>query len=194
LTKVGYKVRRIVAGVLLLPLLFTGANDLLDLGFFGENAERAWRLALLPLFGFMMFFSPSEADMREHEGDFRDERTFRPLLERILTLWPKEKSAVTMARAALAPHLAGDFDTDNLLHPVSSMSRLETIDRSGERVAILFHDEEGVMHRAVFKQAKPDEWKLSALKSQCPVCLGSGKNEEAFCSTCAGVGWRALRS
>src|SRR5262245_49407425 len=102
MTKSGYKARRIVAGILLLPLLFTCANHLLGLGFF-ENSGRAMHLALFPLFGFMMFFMPSEADMREHEDDFRDERTFRPLLERILALWPKETSNPARARAALVP-------------------------------------------------------------------------------------------
>jgi hypothetical protein len=114
-----------------------------------------------------------------------DERLFLPLLKQILALWPD--------RSALHPFLAQGFDPTDLTNPATALRRVEAAEHTNDAtVAIQFYDAGGALQRAVFQQVTPDEWKLSSLKVQCPVCFGAGQNEGEECGICAGAGWGAI--
>lgn len=68
MTKLTYNLHRIFAGLLLLVLVFAGADYYLDLGFFGRGAKGILILGMALVVIYGAFFSPTRQDMREHRN------------------------------------------------------------------------------------------------------------------------------
>ena len=113
------------------------------------------------------------------------------LLQRILRLWPKGEGQQGVAKDRLKAFLAPDFDDIDLIIPVPGLRELGPIESTEATVTIYFDDAEGCPQRAIFKDIGGQEWKLRSLTFECPVCFGTGKNDETECPICGGSGWGA---
>jgi hypothetical protein len=102
MTRFTFEVHRIVAGIFLVAGLLAAGNYYLEWGYFGARAKGLLFLLMMVFIVYFYRFAPTAQDMREHGSQFRDERTFLPLLEQIVRLWPE--------RSSLQPFLAEDFD------------------------------------------------------------------------------------
>ena len=111
-------------------------------------------------------------------------------LQHIVGVWPPRGSRAG-GGTVLADELAPDFDTADLENEVPGVKEIEGIDRRDDSVAIRFWDGGGTLQRAVFRRMGTDEWKLEALKFQCPICFGEGTNDGEQCLGCLGEGWGA---
>ncbi len=125
---------------------------------------------------------------RAHE-DVRDPI---PLLNSIVKRWPKPKPGVNDIAAAhrlLQADLADGFDQLDFYNPVASVAEVESVEIAPGRATVFFHDENETLQRAVFGSYESEKWKLESLKFQCPVCFGSGVNDDSTCTICGGSGW-----
>ena len=66
MTRLAYNLHRVLAGILLVALLFSAANYYSDLGLFGRGAKGVLLLVLFVMVIYGMFFSPTRQDMRDH--------------------------------------------------------------------------------------------------------------------------------
>lgn len=68
MTRLAYNLHRVFAALLLLVLLFSGADYYLDLGFLGHRgAKGVLILAMAVVVVYGIFFAPTRQDMREHK-------------------------------------------------------------------------------------------------------------------------------
>ncbi|MGH8187995.1 MAG: hypothetical protein ACREUC_15655 [Steroidobacteraceae bacterium] len=68
MTRLAYNLHRVFAGLLLLLVLFAGANYYLDLGLLGHRASKGILiLAIGVIVVYGAFFSPTRQNMREHK-------------------------------------------------------------------------------------------------------------------------------
>lgn len=68
MSKLTYNLHRLFAGLLLLLVLFAGADYYLDLGFLGHRASKGVLiLSIILMVVYGGFFSPTRQDMREHK-------------------------------------------------------------------------------------------------------------------------------
>jgi hypothetical protein len=114
------------------------------------------------------------------------------LLQDIVERWPKTgKEDLAEIRKALQRDLADDFDAVDLLNRIESVAEIENVELIDGGAAVYFYDVDGCLQRALFDLPQSDRWKLKSLKFQCPVCFGSGVNDDKECSICGGSGWGA---
>ena len=68
MTRFTYNLHRILAGILLIAILFSMANYYLDLGFFGRGAKGVLIFVVGLMLAYGTFFAPTRRDMREHKN------------------------------------------------------------------------------------------------------------------------------
>jgi hypothetical protein len=112
-------------------------------------------------------------------------------LRSIVSLWPKKEVRLASPSHALKDLLASDFDAIDLATTISGVAEISDVQIDTGSATIEFLDFDDTPHRAMFKQTQSGEWKLKALKFQCPVCFGTGINDGEKCVGCSGVGWGA---
>jgi hypothetical protein len=111
------------------------------------------------------------------------------LLREIARLWPRNEAGVEIA--SVKTRLTDDFDRIQFLNPVrGDIKIIQAIECNGEAVGIHFLDRKGCLNRAVFRRVGAS-WLLGKLEFQCPVCFGTGINDDIECFICGGSGWGA---
>ncbi len=66
--QLSFNQRRAVVGVVLIPFLLCGANQLFDLGFLGTYGKAAWAICAVVLFLAIHFVGPTVAEMQEYRA------------------------------------------------------------------------------------------------------------------------------
>src|SRR4026207_2036637 len=113
------------------------------------------------------------------------ERDCLSLLQQILRFWPKAEGQRGVANDRLKASLAPDFDDTDLIHLVPGLDEVRAIESTEAAAIIEFVDGEGYPQRATLKGAGGHEWKLQSLTFECPVCFGTGRNDETECPICS---------
>lgn len=111
-------------------------------------------------------------------------------LRNIVSLWPKTEIRLTSPSSALKDLVTSDFDVLDLASTISGVAQISEVEVAADSTTIDFLDFDDTPYRAIFKSQSGD-WKLKALKFQCPVCFGTGINEGETCIGCSGIGWGA---
>jgi hypothetical protein len=86
--------------------------------------------------------------------------------------------------------LTDDFDSMDLANRVAAVAELSRVEVNDDQAIVEFWDLDGIHQRAKFRRVE-GEWKLQSLSFQCPVCFGTGINDDVTCIGCDGLGWGA---
>jgi hypothetical protein len=112
------------------------------------------------------------------------------LLQPVVERWAACRLA--SSKADLGDLVSPDFDEVDLLNEIVAPVEVDDVTVEPPSVVrVYFHDSTGERNRAEFVGSSEREWKLRALKFQCPVCFGTGTNDDAPCIGCGGIGWGA---
>jgi len=119
--------------------------------------------------------------------DAKLEEAILSRVRRIVALWPAHAVVLPDQLQDFVTH---DFESVDLANRVSAVAELSRIEVTDEDAAVEFWDVDGTLQRAVLRRdMREGEWKLQSLKFQCPVCFGTGLNDDTKCVGCGGIGW-----
>jgi hypothetical protein len=121
-----------------------------------------------------------------------DTRAALATLRRALSFWPKSETEKDLrSNADLAALVTPDFNVVDFQNPLSAVRSVVRVEDAQGGKHVEFEGNDGYPYRAMLVRSPNSEWRLRALKFQCPACFGTGENLGTTCTLCDGEGWGA---
>lgn len=128
--------------------------------------------------------------VRCHEYESNDAVT--KAIEWLILSWPKNNDEPEAAiRSRLRGRIADSLPRSSIRTVAAGAWRVACppLTYSGKARCLLVDANYPKTRALIELYAQSDDWLLTALDAECPVCFGTGINNNCICDLCFGVGW-----
>lgn len=135
---------------------------------------------------------PMVEGIDEQRGIMNEPQDAHHALVELLSDWPRSLDEPEAAvRGRLKGRIDGELPLESIRTVASGRWRIVSpLLRRSDVVKCLVSDSDSPGTLVIAEMRRQgDQWVITLFSQQCPVCFGSGVNDEQICDLCFGVGW-----